>query len=209
MPETATTELSSKRRRRFPHRTAERRCGTPAPPPPPTFTCRPCRRVSGIPSRRWTARCAGRRKRQRRRSSCVRQVCYPTCRSPDSGLLELIAMNTTAKIQHKGQVTIPTSVRRQAGLSQGDLVNFAFQRGKIVITPRLVIDRAQFPNADDEYTPAQRRIIDAGLDKAEKGPSYGPFNTADEMIAHMKGELKKRAAAKKSKRVEIGRASCR
>ena len=110
-------------------------------------------------------------------------------------------MNTTAKIQHKGQVTIPTSVRRQAGLSKGDLVNFAFQRGKIVITPRLVIDRSQFPNADDEYTPAQRRIIDARLDKAEKGPSYGPFNTAAEMIAHMKGELKKRAAAKKIKRV--------
>jgi AbrB family looped-hinge helix DNA binding protein len=94
-----------------------------------------------------------------------------------------------AKIQHKGQVTIPTSVRRQAGLSKGDLVNFAFQRGKIVITPRLVIDRAQFPNADDEYTPA------------EKGPSYGPFDTADEMIAQMKAELKKRSAAKKSKRV--------
>jgi AbrB family looped-hinge helix DNA binding protein len=116
-------------------------------------------------------------------------------------LSEYVFMNTTAKIQHKGQVTIPTSVRRQAGLSKGDLVNFAFQRGKIVITPRLVIDPAQFPNADDEYTPAQRRIIDARLDKAEKGPSYGPFNTADEMIAHMKGELKKRAAAKKIKRV--------
>src|ERR1017187_8207479 len=161
----------------------------------------------------------------------IAPLCYATGRSLDSGLPELteyVFMNTTAKIQHKGQVTIPTSVRRQAGLSQGDLVNFAFQRGKIVITPRLVIDRAQFPtwgesqscpagkieitprlvidraqfpNADDEYTPAQRRIIDARLDKAEKGPSYGPFNTADEMIAHMKGELKKRAAAKKSKRV--------
>ena len=35
----------------------------------------------------------------------------------------------------------------------------------------------------------------ARLDKAEKGPSYGPFDTADEMIAHMKAELKKRAAA--------------
>jgi AbrB family looped-hinge helix DNA binding protein len=109
-------------------------------------------------------------------------------------------MNTTARIQHKGQVTIPTSVRRQAGLSKGDLVNFAFLRGKIVITPKLVIDRSQFPNADDEYTPAQRRMINARLDKAEKGPFHGPFSTADEMIAHMKGELKKRSAAKQQKR---------
>jgi len=113
-------------------------------------------------------------------------------------------MNTTAKIQHKGQVTIPTSVRRQAGLSKGDLANFAFQRGKIVITPRLVIDRAQFPNADAEYTPAQRRIVDARLDKAEedlkKGRGFGPFSNAEEMIAHMKGQLKQRAAAKKTGR---------
>jgi len=109
-------------------------------------------------------------------------------------------MNTTGKIQNKGQVTIPTAVRRQAGLNKGDLVNFAFKRGQIVITPRLAIDRSKFPTGGDEYTPAQRKIIDARLANAEKGPFHGPFNTADEMIAHMKTELKKRAAAKKSKR---------
>jgi AbrB family looped-hinge helix DNA binding protein len=112
-------------------------------------------------------------------------------------------MNTTAKIQHKGQVTIPTRVRRQAGLQRGDLVSFAVQRGKIVITPQLVIDRSQFPTADDEYTPAQRKIIDARLAQSEKdyraGRSYGPFETAEDMIAHMKAELKKRAVAKKAK----------
>ena len=77
-------------------------------------------------------------------------------------------MNTTAKIQHKGQVTIPTSVRRQAGLSKGDLVKFTFARGQIVITPKLVIDRSKFPSADSDYTPAQRRIIDARLAKADE-----------------------------------------
>ena len=66
-------------------------------------------------------------------------------------------MNATARIQHKGQVTIPTRLRAQAGLSKGDLVEFTFQRGKIVITPKLVIDRSSFHNADDEYTPEQRR----------------------------------------------------
>jgi AbrB family looped-hinge helix DNA binding protein len=113
-------------------------------------------------------------------------------------------MNTTARIQHKGQVTIPTSVRRQAGLAKGDLVKFTFTRGQIVITPKLVIDRSKFPNADDEYTPAQRRIIDARLAKSDEdirlGRTAGPFNTAEEMIAHMKGELKKRAALRKPKR---------
>ena len=95
-------------------------------------------------------------------------------------------------------------MRRQAGLSKGDLVNFAFQRGKIVITPKLVIDRSQFPTADDEYTPAQRRIIDAslaeGLADIKAGRTFGPFNTAEEMIADMKARLRKGTPARKTKR---------
>jgi AbrB family looped-hinge helix DNA binding protein len=112
-------------------------------------------------------------------------------------------MNTTARIQHKGQVTIPTRVRRQAGLEQGDLVNFTVQRGKIIITPQLVIDRSQFSTADDEYTPAQRKIVEArlaeGLADIKAGRTYGPFKTADEMIAHMKAQPKKKAATRKHK----------
>ena len=111
-------------------------------------------------------------------------------------------MNTLVKVQLKGQMTIPRRVRSAVGLVDGDLVEVRAVGKKIVITPqhRLAIDRSGFPNADDDYTPAQRRIIDAQLDEAAKDPFHGPFNAAEEMIAHMKGELKKRAAAKKTKR---------
>src|SRR5881392_3395780 len=105
-------------------------------------------------------------------------------------------MSITTRIQNKGQVTIPTRLRNQAGLSKGDLVEFSYQSGKIVITPKIIIDRSDFPNADDEYTPAQRRTIDARLAKSEKeykqGHGFGPFNTADEMIASMKSQLRKK-----------------
>jgi hypothetical protein len=74
-------------------------------------------------------------------------------------------------------------------------VEFSFQRGKIVITPMLVIDRSQFPNADDEYTPAQRKIIDARLDRAmeevRKGRVSPAFETAAEFAAALKAEAKK------------------
>ena len=54
--------------------------------------------------------------------------------------------------------------------------------------------------APDEYTPAQRRLIDAriaeGLDDFRKGRFYGPFDTAGETIASMKANLKRRAAPK-------------
>ena len=113
-------------------------------------------------------------------------------------------MNTTGKIQNKGQVTIPTVVRRQAGLSKGDLVNFVFKRGQIVITPKPVIDRSKFPTADDEYTPAQRKIIDARLTKADadiKAGRLSPvFNTAEELIAHLHKATKKTSSARRSKR---------
>jgi AbrB family looped-hinge helix DNA binding protein len=109
-------------------------------------------------------------------------------------------MNTTAKIQDKGQVTIPTSVRRQARLSKGDLVNFTFTRGQIVITPKVVIDRTQFPSADQDYTPAQRRAIDARLAKSDEdikhGRTYGPFDTAEEMAAAIEADIKKFRSAK-------------
>jgi hypothetical protein len=34
----------------------------------------------------------------------------------------------------------------------------------------------------------------------QQGRTYGPFDTADEMIAHMKGALKKQASSSKTKR---------
>ena len=104
-------------------------------------------------------------------------------------------MNTTGKIQSKGQVTIPNSVRRQAGLAKGDLVNFAFQRGKIVMTPKQVIDRSSFPTAEDEYTPDQRRVVDARLDKADADIKAGRVSRAFESHQEFIADLQK--AAKK------------
>ena len=117
-------------------------------------------------------------------------------------------MSATTKVQKKGQVTIPTRVREQAGLVKGDVLEFSYERGKIVITPKM-LGRSQFPNAsgpsNDEYTPAQRGIIDArlteGLADIKAGRTLGPFDSADEMIAHMKAQIKKsKPAANKTKR---------
>jgi hypothetical protein len=72
-------------------------------------------------------------------------------------------------------------------------VVFKVSGGVINIVPKL-------PSADDEYTPEQRRIVDArlaeGLAGIKAGRTFGPFDSADQMIAHMKGQLKKRAAPK-------------
>src|ERR1017187_9956695 len=140
------------------------------------------------------------------RKGAEASVCYATVRKlgfPTSMNENHRFMNTTGKIQNKGQVTIPTAVRRQAGLSKGDLVNFEFQRGKIVMTPKLLIDRSRFPTADDEYTPAQRRIIDARLAKADADIRAGrvskAFSDHGEFSAALHNEAAK-LVARKTKR---------
>jgi AbrB family looped-hinge helix DNA binding protein len=113
-------------------------------------------------------------------------------------------MPTLIKIQDKGQVTIPYRLRSRAGLAKGDLVEAVYKGGKIVLTPQMTIDRSSFPTADDDYTTAQRRAIDARLAESKedlkRGRTHGPFNTADEMIASMQANLRKRAVAKTARR---------
>ena len=50
-------------------------------------------------------------------------------------------MSTLITVHRKGQVTIPSSLRTQAGLSEGDMIEATFHNGKIVFTPKVVIDR--------------------------------------------------------------------
>ena len=109
---------------------------------------------------------------------------------------EFIPMTVTVK--SKLPLVVPMSVRRKAGLRSGQEIEFKVAGGVINIIPKL-------PSADDEYTPEQRRIIDAqlaeGLADIKAGRTLGPFDSADEMIAHMKAQIKMKPAASKAKRV--------
>jgi bifunctional DNA-binding transcriptional regulator/antitoxin component of YhaV-PrlF toxin-antitoxin module len=92
----------------------------------------------------------------------------------------------TVVVRSKTELIVPRSVRRKAGIRAGDRVEFRVSGGVINIIPEL-------PSADDECTPGQRRVIDArlaeGLADIKAGRTFGPFGSADEMIAHMKMQL--------------------
>jgi hypothetical protein len=60
-----------------------------------------------------------------------------------------------------------------------------------------VNDRTEFPTADDEYTPEQRRVIDGRLAEARKGPYHGPFGAVDEAIGFLNKEIKARLGKRK------------
>jgi len=96
------------------------------------------------------------------------------------------------KVQRKGQVTIPTRLRAEVGLLDGGFVEATAHRGKIVLTPKLIVDR--------EFTPAQRRFIDARLTKAEADIQAGrvskAFSNHSEFIADLHNATAKLGARK-------------
>ena len=84
----------------------------------------------------------------------------------------------TATVKNKIGLTVPPAVQHQAGFKPGDVVEFKVSGGVITILPKLP--------AADEYTPEQRRIIDARLKAAEKTPLHGPFKDGKEIAAYLK-----------------------
>lgn len=94
-------------------------------------------------------------------------------------------------VSTKSELVVPRSVRRRAGLKSGQKVEFKVSGGVISIVPEL-------PAADNEYTAAQRRVIDARLRQARKGPYHGPFATPHEAIAFVRKEVRKRKGAKRA-----------
>jgi AbrB family looped-hinge helix DNA binding protein len=100
----------------------------------------------------------------------------------------------TTVVKKQGPIVVPESLRRRAGIKPGDRLEFKVSGGIINII-------AQLPSAEDKYTPAQRRAILAEIAEAQKGPYYGPFDTADAAAKFLRNEIRKRKAAKtKSKR---------
>ena len=104
-------------------------------------------------------------------------------------------MTLAVKNDNKTPLVVPRAALRTAGFKSGQELEIKASGGVITILPKL-------PNADDQYTPEQRQAVDARLKKAleevTQGHTAGPFNTADEMIALLKHELKQ-SRARKSK----------
>lgn len=98
----------------------------------------------------------------------------------------------TVTVKRRDQLVVPASVQRRAQIKAGDRVEFKVSGGVITIIPKL-------PHADDEYTPEQRRVVDARIAEARKGPYYGPFDTAEEAVKFLRKEVRarKRKSAKR------------
>ena len=84
------------------------------------------------------------------------------------------------RILKKGQITLPAGLRLKARIGEGDLLDARLSRGGILLTPKTLVDR-HIAESEKDY---------------REGRSYGPFDTADEMIASLQSQLKERARKK-------------
>ena len=94
----------------------------------------------------------------------------------------------TVTVKSRAPLVVPPAIRRQAGLKSGQEIEFEVSDGVISIRPKP-------PTADGEYTPEQRRIVDAqlaeGLADVKAGRVHGPFSTHKEFIASLHKEAQK------------------
>jgi AbrB family looped-hinge helix DNA binding protein len=88
-----------------------------------------------------------------------------------------------SKLGQRRQVVIPKEICDELGLEEGDFVEVTSTQGKVIITPKKVVD------ADEVLTAAQRAVIDKRLAEAEEdlkaGRVSGPFTTIDHLKRHL------------------------
>lgn len=85
-------------------------------------------------------------------------------------------------VKTKFQVTLPTTVRRQAGVSVGDILEAKVEGKKITLTPKGLIDRE----------------LALALAEVRKGRVQGPFASAEEMLAALRSGARRKKPAKAS-----------
>lgn len=83
--------------------------------------------------------------------------------------MELVTVKT------KFQVVIPQSIRKQAGVDIGDLLEAKVENGKITLTPKSVVDRD----------------IAEGLADLKSGRTHGPYSSSKDAIAALEAGANK------------------
>ena len=90
------------------------------------------------------------------------------------------------KIGVSRQVVIPKKIHDKLGLAPGDYLEVVAERGKVVMTPKALVDKQ-----------LKKRLAE-GLEDFRAGRSHGPFNSAKEAVRFLHAETKRRKTAKAS-----------
>ena len=85
---------------------------------------------------------------------------------------------TLTKITRNYQVTIPPAARRALKLKVGDFIEATPQRNGVLLRPAKVV-------TDEGFEQEVRRRLREGLADLKAGRTSGPFENADDVVAHL------------------------
>jgi AbrB family looped-hinge helix DNA binding protein len=86
-----------------------------------------------------------------------------------------------AKVTYKGQLTIPKEIREQVGLKDGDYVDIKIVGNKLLLSPKLLIDKDQAWFWTKEWQEKEKQV-----DEDIKAGRVHSFESADEAIRWLK-----------------------
>lgn len=90
------------------------------------------------------------------------------------------------KIGASRQVVIPKKIHDELGLTPGDYLSVAVERGKVVMTPKTLVDKR-----------LEKRLAE-GIEDLRAGRSHGPFDSARAAVRFLHTEAKRRMKTKAS-----------
>ena len=90
------------------------------------------------------------------------------------------------KVGVSRQVVIPKKIHDKLGLAPGDYLEVEVKRGKVVMTPKALVDK-----------PLEKRLAE-GLEDLRAGRSHGPFDSAKDAVRFLHTEAKRRKKTKAS-----------
>ena len=78
------------------------------------------------------------------------------------------------KLGASRQVVIPKKIHDQLGLNPGDYLEVELRSGKVIFTPKALVDKR----------------LEEGLADIEEGRVYGPFSSAQELARSLRDSTK-------------------
>jgi len=85
------------------------------------------------------------------------------------------------KVGASRQVAIPKKLHDQLGLSPGDYLEVELDKGKLVLTPKALVDKE-----------VEKRLTES-FEDVRQGRVHGPFSSAKEAIRSLRGGKKRKA----------------
>jgi AbrB family looped-hinge helix DNA binding protein len=103
---------------------------------------------------------------------------------------------TLIKLQRKGQMVIPRSLREEVGVSEGTLMKVSVVEGRrFLLTPQFTIDRsivtAPRKNRKEVLKDLAAAVAELRLDAKEKGLDKMPMSEINRAVAKARRDLKK------------------